>query len=111
MVDIFPYTPTFMLGGIFDMPQIAELFDQLPGVGAQIYVSDAERTLCVSRQGEHYEYVVDRTNGSCNAATPPRCTGSARHFETNAAGAPVVLETWTGRAGEGAPAWFHDVCN
>jgi hypothetical protein len=111
MIDIFPYTPTFFLGGIFDMPQIADLFDQLPGVTSQIYANDVSRTLCVSREGEHYEYVVDRTNGTCDAPTAPRCTGSARHFTTNSPGAPTVLETWTAKAGEGAPAWFHDVCN
>jgi hypothetical protein len=110
VTDIFPtYAPMLDLDGIFDMPRLARVFEQLPDVSVDINAFDGGRTLCASRDGEHYEYVVDRTNGGCDA--PPRCTGSARHFASDAAGEVTVLESWTARDDAPAPGWFRDVCN
>lgn len=109
VIDIFPtYAPTLYLDGIFDMPRIAELFEQLPDVSVQINVTDSRRTLCARRAGEHYEYVVDRTNGGCDS--PPPCRGTARHFASDSPGQLMVLESWTASADAPAPDWFRDVC-
>jgi hypothetical protein len=105
--DLFPYAPTLFLDGIFDMPRLGELFDQLPDASVQINVIGGPRPLCATRQGEHYEYVVDRTNGKC--VTSP-CRGTFRRFVSDAAGEVSALESWTSTDGP-APAWFSAVCN
>jgi hypothetical protein len=105
--DLFPYAPTLFLDGIFDMPRLGELFEQLPDASVQINVIAGPRPLCATRQDEHYEYVVDRTNGKC--VTSP-CRGIFRRFVSDAAGEVSALESWTSTDGP-APAWFSAVCN
>lgn len=110
VVDIFPtYAPTLYLDGIFDMPRLAELFGQLPDVSVEINATGERRTLCATRSAEHYEYVVDRTNGRCESSTA--CSGSARHFASDAPGQLAVLESWTASDDAPAPDWFRRVCN
>jgi hypothetical protein len=110
VVDIFPtYAPTLYLDGIFDMPRLAELFAQLPDVSVEINATGERRTLCATRSAEHHEYVVDRTNGRCDATGA--CSGSARHFASDAPGQLTVLESWTASADAPAPDWFRRVCN
>jgi hypothetical protein len=110
VIDVVPtYAPTLYLDGIFDMPRLAQLFEQLPDVTVDINTTGDRRTLCAVRDGEHYEYVVDRTNGGCDS--PPACTGSARHFASDAPGEVTALESWTAAVDAPAPAWFRDVCN
>ncbi|MEY4544474.1 MAG: hypothetical protein RL685_669 [Pseudomonadota bacterium] len=108
VIDTFPtYAPTLYLDGIFDMPRLAELFGQLPDVSVEINDTAGRRTLCARREGERYEYVVDRSNGSCDSTSA--CTGSARHFSSDAAGEVTVGEIWF--AGEEpAPDWFRETC-
>ena len=109
VTDIVPtYAPTLYLGGIFDMPRLAQLFEQLPDVTVDINATPGRRTLCATRDGEHYEYVVDRTNLGCDS--PPPCTGSARHFSSDAPGEVSVLESWTADDDAAAPDWFRNVC-
>jgi hypothetical protein len=109
VTDIFPtYSPTLYLDGIFDMPRLAQLFEQLPDVAVDINATPGRRTLCATRAGEHYEYVVDRTNFGCDS--PPPCTGSARHFSSDVPGKITVLESWTADDDAAAPDWFRDVC-
>jgi hypothetical protein len=110
VTDIFPtYAPTIYLDGIFDMPRLARLFEQLPDVSVEINATGGRRTLCAQRDGEHYEYVVDRTNLSCDS--PTGCSGSARHFSSDAPGEVTVLESWTASDEAPAPDWFRAVCN
>jgi hypothetical protein len=109
VTDIVPtYAPTLYLGGIFDMPRLAQLFEQLPDVTVDINATPGRRTLCATRDGEHYDYVVDRTNLGCDS--PPPCTGSARHFSSDAPGEVSVLESWTADDDAAAPDWFRNVC-
>jgi hypothetical protein len=110
VTDIFPtYAPTIYLDGVFDMPRLARVFAQLPDVSVEINATGGRRTLCAKRGGEHYEYVVDRTNLSCESATG--CSGSARHFSSDAPGVVTVLESWTASDEAPAPDWFRNVCN
>jgi hypothetical protein len=110
VIDVFPtYAPTLYLDGIFDMPRVAEVFSQLPDVSVAINTTAGRRTLCARRDGEHYEYVVDRTRGTCDSG--PSCGGTARHFASDASGDIQVLETWMGGESSPAPSWFRDVCN
>jgi hypothetical protein len=108
VIDVFPtYAPTLYLDGIFDMPRLAELFRQLPDVSVDINDTSGRRTLCARREGEHYEYVVDRGTGSCVAASP--CTGSARQYSSDAPGEVTAGEIWFA-ADAPAPGWFRDAC-
>lgn len=108
VIDLFGgYAPTLSLGGIFDLPRVAEVFGQLPDASAEISLAPEQRTLCAARNGERYEYVVDRTNGSCRTS----CQGNARHFASDQAGEIALLDLWSADSGEPPPGWFSALCN
>ncbi len=110
VIDAFPsYAPTVYLDGIFDLPRLVQLFDQLPDAVVEMNAGGGERTLCAVRDGEHYEYVVDETNGECDAAS--ECTGRARYFASDAPGDITLLESWGSLDAAPVPGWFLDVCN
>ena len=108
VVDAFPYAPTLYLDGIFDLPRLAEVFEQLPDAQAQIDVAPGRRTLCASRDGDHYDYVVDRTGRGCDSSS---CTGIFRHFASDVPGELITLEYWQASDGTPAPDWFRAVCD
>jgi hypothetical protein len=87
----------------------AELFAELPDVSVEMNATGRRRTLCATRNGERYEYVVDRTTGRCDA--PTGCSGSARHFASDAPGEITVLESWTVSGDAPAPDWLRAVCD
>jgi hypothetical protein len=108
--DIFGDTWVILeLGRIYDTAQVAELYEQLPevsGAEASVSVGDGP-TLCAARDGNRYEYVVDRAGGDC----PSGCTEhEAHHFESNAAGEVTAGGVWRSESGEAAPEWFGRVC-
>jgi hypothetical protein len=110
VIDVFPtYAPTLYLDGIFDLPRLAQLFGQLPDVVVEMNPSVGGRTLCAVRDGEHYEYVVDETNGQCGSSS--ECTGRARYFASDSAGDVTLIASWGAVEGAPAPSWFGDVCN
>jgi hypothetical protein len=86
------------------MPQLAQLYAELPGAKAPNAISATGdgSTLCAARDGEHYEYVVDRAGGDC----PSGCTEhEAFHFTSHAAGQVTRAEEW--RSGSAPrPPWF-----
>lgn len=107
VIDVFGgYAPMISLGGIFDLPRVAELFGQLPDATAEISLNTEVRTLCAAREGERFAYVVDRTNGSCRSS----CSGSARYFASDAAGEIALLDIWVASDDEPAPDWFGAIC-
>jgi hypothetical protein len=62
------------------------------------------------RDGERYEYVVDRRGGDC----PAGCTThDAHHVATDAAGEVTRLEAWQQGelSNEPAPDWFRRICD
>jgi hypothetical protein len=109
--DIFgDHAAHLELGGVFNLPLVAGLYKLLPEV------TDAEpsasvgdgSTLCVSREGEHYEYGVDRAGGDC----PSGCTEHEVHgFSSDTVGQVTALGEWSSVSGEPAPAWFGAICN
>ena len=97
------------LQGTYDIPQHAQLYAQLPGVrGAEAngFVGDGS-TLCAARDGDRYEYVVDRAGGDC----PSGCTEhEGHHFVSDAAGQITAQGVWSLESGEPAPEWFGRIC-
>jgi hypothetical protein len=97
------------LDGTYNLPLVAELYAQLPAVveaSENGFAGDGS-TLCVARDGERYDYVVDRAGGDC----PSGCTEhEAHHFESAAAGQLTELDTWSSVSGQPAPAWFAELC-
>lgn len=93
------------LRGIYNLSPLAERYAELPEVTtaeANFAAGDGP-TLCVSRDGDRYEYVVDRAGGDC----PAGCTDhDARAFASEAAGQITALGSWTSASGQPAPAWF-----
>lgn len=91
------------------MPLIAELYAQLPGVKA----TEAEvfephgSTLCVTRNGDRYEYVVDAVSGDPLEGDLQR---EAHLFASDAAGGITALGVWSSESGEPTPEWFGRVC-
>lgn len=93
------------LRGIYDLSRLVERYAELPGVTTaepNFALGDGP-TLCAARDGDGYQYVVDRAGGDC----PAGCTEhDARAFASEAAGQITVLGAWTSASGEPAPAWF-----
>jgi sugar lactone lactonase YvrE len=93
------------LRGIYDISLVAERYAALPGVtgaGANSAAGDGP-TVCVARDGERYQYVIDRAGGDC----PSGCTEhDARAFASDAAGQVTSLGAWVSESGQPAPAWF-----
>ncbi|HTV26036.1 MAG TPA: hypothetical protein VMG12_45375 [Polyangiaceae bacterium] len=91
------------LRGIYDVSRIAERYAELPGVTtaeANFALGDGS-SLCAAREGERYQYVVDRAGGDC----PAGCTEhDMLGFESDAAGQISALGAWTTGSGA-APAW------
>lgn len=97
------------LHGIFDLPLVAELYAQLPGV--KVASPDGSfdsygSTLCAARGGDRYEYVVDAVSGD------PLEGGSrvAHLFASSTPGAVTSLGVWSSESGEPAPEWFGRIC-
>lgn len=92
------------LGGIFNLPLVAAQYAELPEVteaSPDGLVGDGS-SICVSRDGDHYEYLVDRAGGDC----PSGCTEHELHgFTSDAAGQVTALGEWSSTSGEPAPAW------
>lgn len=98
------------LHGIYDVGRLATLYAQLPGVssaGPNSREGDGP-TLCAARDGERYEYVVDRAGGDC----PAGCTEHEAYlFASDASGQVTALDTWSSESGSPAPEWFGRVCS
>jgi hypothetical protein len=97
------------LGGVFNLPLVAELYAELPEVilaEASHALGDGS-TLCAVRDGEQYEYAVDRAGGDC----PSGCTEHEVHgFASDAAGQVSMLGVWSSLSGDPAPAWVSEIC-
>jgi hypothetical protein len=97
------------LGGVFNLPLVAELYAKLPEVilSEPSYGVGDGSTLCAVRNGEQYEYAVDRAGGDC----PSGCTEHEVHgFASNAAGQVSTLGVWSSLSGDPAPAWVMEIC-
>jgi hypothetical protein len=97
------------LEGIYDMPSVAGVYAQLPGVhSAQPDGAAGDGpTTCAARSGERYEYVVDLRAGDC----PAGCTETTAHrFISESAGRVEMLDVWQSAPNAGrrtdAPAWY-----
>ncbi len=97
------------LEGIYDLPQLAELYGQLPGIEraeANGFGGDGPK-ICAQRIARGIEYVVDNAGGDC----PAGCTThDAHHFESAAPGEIEALDTWNSEDTAEAPEWFTRVC-
>ena len=97
------------LEGIYDLPQLAELYGQLPGIEraeANGFGGDGPK-ICAQRIARGIEYVVDDAGGDC----PAGCTThDAHHFESAAPGEVEALDTWNSEDTAEAPEWFTRVC-
>ena len=97
--------------GIYDLPRIAELYRQLPGV---LYANPSSSgggppPLCAARDGNIYEYVVDRASARCE--TTSTCNQHrARHYVSDAPGQVTALEVWDSETGDPAPEWYVALC-
>jgi hypothetical protein len=97
------------LEGTYNNPLILERYLQLPGVtgGNPGVAIDDGPTICVSREGERYDYVFDDTGGNCAG----RCTEHrAYHFASDASGQVTAVAAWESTSGAPTPTWFGDIC-
>jgi hypothetical protein len=101
---------TLELKGIYNLQVLAELYGALPEVQSaepSYGVGDGS-TLCARREGEHYEYVVDRAGGDC----PSGCTEHEAHlFASDAAGQIGAVDSWNSSDPSPAPSWFREICH
>jgi hypothetical protein len=97
------------LRGIYNMPRVVQLYEQLPGV-ALLDVAGGPGdgpTWCIGRNGSDYEYVIDQAMGGCSSACQEH---EAHHFSSNAAGEATPLEIWRSADGQPPPAWYTRLC-
>jgi hypothetical protein len=97
------------LRGVHDMPRVAQLYEQLPGIH-DAAISDGPGdgpTWCIGRNGTDYEYVIDRTVGDCSAGCLEH---DAHRFFSAVAGQPTPLEIWRSGDGEPPPSWYTRLC-
>lgn len=97
------------LAGTYNLAMVSERYRQLPGVTAvaDIFRSLDGPTICVSREGDRYEYVFDDTGGYC----PESCwEHRAYHFASEAPGQVTQLAAWDSTTGAPIPAWFGAIC-
>lgn len=100
---------TIELEGNYALDVLARVYAELPGmeyVGPNYFGGDGP-TICAERDGDVYEYVVDRAGGDC----PAGCTThEAYHFRSTGAGEVEALETWDSTSVASAPDWFTRLC-
>jgi len=102
------YSPRLVLRGIHAMPRVEQLYEELPGVSAEIFEGLAHgSTWCIGRHEADYEYVIDRAAGDCSAECPEH---EAHRFGTRAAGEATTLEIWRSADGEPPPDWYTRLC-
>jgi hypothetical protein len=97
------------LRGIHNMPRVAQLYDQLPGINAP-EISGGPRdgpTWCIGRNGSDYQYVIDWAMGGCSSECQEH---EAHRFASGAAGEATPLEVWRSAEGEPPPAWYTRLC-
>jgi hypothetical protein len=103
------HSASVQLGGVFNLPLVADLYAQLPEViltEPSSAIGDGS-TLCAVRDGEQYQYAVDRAGGDC----PSGCTEHEVHgFASDAAGQVSALGVWSSLSGDPAPAWVSAIC-
>jgi hypothetical protein len=84
---------TVRLKGIYNVPKIAALYAQLPGIKsarAAGYGGDGS-TVCTSRDGSTITYVFDERGGDC----PAGCTEHDAHaFRSTAPGHVELIGAW-----------------
>jgi hypothetical protein len=103
------HSVNLQLGGVFNLPLVAELYAELP----EVILTEPSSgngdgsTLCAVRDGEQYQYAVDRAGGDC----PSGCTEHEVHgFASDAAGQVTALGVWSSLSGDPAPAWVSEIC-
>jgi hypothetical protein len=97
------------LKGNYALDVLAPLYAELPGIEAvEPNGSGGDGpTICAWRDGEDYEYVIDRAGGDC----PAGCTShDAHHFRSAADGAIEALESWNSETDPDRPEWYERVC-
>jgi hypothetical protein len=88
---------------------LASVYAELPGIeNVDPSVTPADGpTICAARDGDIYDYVVDRAGGDCLFGCT---THDAHHFRSTAPGEIEVLESWNSESGTSAPEWFTRAC-
>lgn len=101
--------PRLVLRGSYNMPRVEQLYEQLPGVdGAESFEGPADGpTWCIGRDGDHYDYVIDRATGDCSSGCLER---EAHRFSSEAAGKATPLAIWRSADGEPPPGWYTRLC-
>lgn len=97
------------LRGIHNMPRVAQLYDQLPGI-SPAEISDGPGdgpTWCIGRNGADYEYIIDRAMGDCSSGCREH---EAHRFSSEVAGKATPLEIWRSADGEPPPSWYTRLC-
>jgi hypothetical protein len=108
IMDNFDFIyPLFVMRGIYDMPRVAQLYEQVPQVNAELLPGPTDGpTWCIGRNGSEYEYVIDR-RANCVAVCQEH---EAHHFSSAAAGEPTPLAIWRSAQGEPPPGWYTRLC-
>jgi len=88
-LDFGSFSASFTLRGTYDLAQVGAQYAALPGVmNAEPGVGGRGPTICVTRNGETWHYVVDQASGDC----PSGCIDHKyTHFSSSAAGAVTNL--------------------
>lgn len=104
-----PLTFQLRLAGIYDLPRVAELYRQLPGVAAvrPSHPPGGPPPLCAAREGDRYEYVMDRASAGCQTTCDEH---QARHYISEAPGQVTPQEVWDSETGAPMPPWYAALC-
>lgn len=96
------------LKGNYRLDVLARLYAELPGVEAvePNSIGGDGPTICAWREGDVYEYVVDRADGDC----PAGCITHDAHLFRSSAGAVELIESWNSERVAERPEWFERVC-
>jgi hypothetical protein len=101
---------TIELDGIYALDLVAGVYSELPGV--EHAEPGGERgndgpTICASRTGATFEYVLDDAGGDCLLG----CTTHGAHrFVSTAPGEVEAREVWNSVDGADPPEWFLTSC-
>jgi hypothetical protein len=100
---------TIELEGNYGLDVLSLVYAELPGIetAQPNHFGGDGPTLCAERDGDVYEYVVDRAGGDC----PSGCTSHEAYlFRSTRAGEVEALEAWDSMSVASAPAWFTRLC-
>jgi len=97
-------TVSLTLKGIYDTEMLSQLYSSALEKGdiqPNYSVGDAA-TICVTRNGDRWHYVLSAARGDC----PAGCTATTAYYFSSGVGGAVFEEQWDSESGLPAPSWW-----